>query len=250
MSDFRRDIVAALPLLKARARRLTGSSAAADDLVQDTIERALVNEARYTPDTNLQAWLLTIMRNHHIGAAMRAARMVPADPQSATFTGLAVAPSQDQVVLLREIVAAIDRMRPDHRAAIHMAVAGLRMDEVAMAQGTAEGTAKSRLARARTHLIDTFFPQPGDARMPRPVKLAPLYAWPIDRTKPIAQQMAGALAKIAAAHGSCADRQLLAVGFTGAEIARHGAQARTLAIKLRPDLADERDRQFAAARSA
>ena len=73
----------------------------------------------------------------------------------------------------------------------------------------------------------------------------PLYAWPINRQAPVAPQMAGAMAKIAAEHGSCADHQLFRIGFTGAEIARHGSEARKLAVKLRPDLAHARDEQHA-----
>src|SRR3954453_14971280 len=66
-ASFRAGVVAMLPRLRAYARGITagrpaGDSSLADDVVQDTVLLALRAEARFTPGTNLGAWLLTILR--------------------------------------------------------------------------------------------------------------------------------------------------------------------------------------------
>ena len=61
--DPRDELVDHLPALRAFAMSLTRNSAMADDLVQDTIEKAWKNIKSFTPGTNLRAWLFTIQRN-------------------------------------------------------------------------------------------------------------------------------------------------------------------------------------------
>jgi RNA polymerase sigma-70 factor (ECF subfamily) len=63
IDGFAGDLLAQLPALQGRAMRLEHDPAEADDLVQDTIERALRSWRQYQPGTNLRAWLLTIMQN-------------------------------------------------------------------------------------------------------------------------------------------------------------------------------------------
>src|SRR5262245_37487106 len=70
-ADFRTGIIECLPHLRAFARALTGSRERADDLVQDTIVRALAAWQRFEPGTNLRAWLLTILRNQRISQLRR-----------------------------------------------------------------------------------------------------------------------------------------------------------------------------------
>ena len=59
-------IVELIPRLRRYARALSGDRAAADDLVQDTLERAWVKLHLYRPGTNLRAWLFTVMHNGHV----------------------------------------------------------------------------------------------------------------------------------------------------------------------------------------
>ncbi len=63
LDGFAADLLAQLPSLQARAIRLEHNATEADDLVQDTMERALRSWRQYQPGTNLRAWLLTIMQN-------------------------------------------------------------------------------------------------------------------------------------------------------------------------------------------
>ena len=61
-----------IPALRRFARALVGHPERADDLVQDTLERALTRLDSYTPGTNMRAWLFTILRNAHINELRRA----------------------------------------------------------------------------------------------------------------------------------------------------------------------------------
>src|SRR3981081_4220896 len=73
MSDAAQ-IVELIPRLRRYARALIGDRAAADDLVQDTLERAWVKLHLYRPGTNLRAWLFTVMHNVHVNK-VRATRV-------------------------------------------------------------------------------------------------------------------------------------------------------------------------------
>ena len=63
-ADFRDRLVQYLPHLRAVARSLTGHRDRADDLVNDTVLKALSAESQFVSGTNLKAWLMTILRNH------------------------------------------------------------------------------------------------------------------------------------------------------------------------------------------
>ena len=72
MSEFHRLIEQQIPRLRRYARALTRNRDRADDLVQDTLSRALVKEQFWQPGTNLRAWLFTIMHNQNVNNVRRA----------------------------------------------------------------------------------------------------------------------------------------------------------------------------------
>src|SRR6201993_5543809 len=79
LSEFHRLIEQQIPRLRRYARALTRNRERADDLVQDTLSRALVKEQFWQPGTNLRAWLFTIMHNQNVNnvrLAVRESRMV------------------------------------------------------------------------------------------------------------------------------------------------------------------------------
>ena len=74
MADFASEIVQHLPRLRRYARSLQRNAASADDLVQNTMMRALEKAHLFHHDTNLRGWLVTIMHNEHVNAARRLSR--------------------------------------------------------------------------------------------------------------------------------------------------------------------------------
>ncbi|MGE0722833.1 MAG: sigma-70 family RNA polymerase sigma factor [Alphaproteobacteria bacterium] len=160
--DFRQGLVACVPQLRAFARMLVGARDVADDLVQETVAKALAAEGRFRPGTNLRAWLMTILRNHWI-SEIRARRHLSDQevrPEMSTMKA-----GQLASVELSEIRAAIARLTPDHREVLVMiAGAGLDHAEAAKICGCAIGTIKSRLNRARAalrHQLDAPIPAAG-----------------------------------------------------------------------------------------
>ena len=75
-SSFREDLVAAIPMLRGFARSLSGNRDRADDLVQETLAKAIANRDKYRPGTNLHAWLVTILRNQYYSEGRRRWREV------------------------------------------------------------------------------------------------------------------------------------------------------------------------------
>jgi RNA polymerase sigma-70 factor (ECF subfamily) len=162
--DFRQDLVAHLPHLRAVARGLTGHRDRADDLVNDTILKALSAESQFRPGTHLRAWLMTILRNHYINGLRRnriEAETIGEIPEGALSAG----PNQENVVEFSEVATALMLMSPEHREILVLvSAAGLSYDEAAEVCGCAVGTIKSRLNRARRELRQVLAKAPGSGR--------------------------------------------------------------------------------------
>ncbi len=155
-TDFRSALVTFLPHLRAVARTMTGRRDRADDLVNDTILKALSAESQFQPGTNLKAWLMTILRNHYINGLRRSrieAETIGEIPESAFPTG----PNQENVAEVTEIAAALQLMSVDRREILVLvSAAGLSYEEAADVCGCAVGTIKSRLNRARAELKEVL----------------------------------------------------------------------------------------------
>ncbi len=151
-SDFRTDVVGCLPQLRAFARVLTGNRDRADDLVNDTILRALGAEHQFKPGTNLRAWLFTILRNQHISEFRR--RRLEAGSVDDLPEALLTTPAvQQSMVEFNEVRKLLLQMPVKFREAlILVAGAGLSYEEAAAICECAVGTVKSRVNRARAEL--------------------------------------------------------------------------------------------------
>src|SRR5262245_1951288 len=99
-NEFAEQLWAYRQLLFARAMQMEASRAAADDLVQDTIERALASSDRFKPGTNLRGWLLTIMTHLFIDRRRRSAHetLVPGDKPARLAAPEAPSPSASESV--------------------------------------------------------------------------------------------------------------------------------------------------------
>jgi RNA polymerase sigma-70 factor (ECF subfamily) len=152
--DLRGLLLGAVPSLRAFAISLSGSVDRADDLVQDTLLRALANIHRFEPGTNLNAWLFTILRNLFHSEYRKRKREVE-DGDGAYAARLATPPEQNAHLDFGDLRVALAKLSPDQREAVLLIGAeGFSYDEAAQICGTAVGTIKSRVNRARNRLSD------------------------------------------------------------------------------------------------
>lgn len=151
-SDPRDEIVIHLRDLRAFAMSLARNSAAADDLVQETIVKAWSNFDKFTVGTSLRAWLFTILRNTFFSHRRKVSREV-ADPEGFHAGRLSVLPRHDGTLALREFLVAFDKLSAEHREVLILVGAnGYSYEEAGQMMGVATGTAKSRASRARARL--------------------------------------------------------------------------------------------------
>jgi RNA polymerase sigma-70 factor (ECF subfamily) len=162
LSEFQNGIVEARPILRAFAISLTGSPDRADDLVQDTMLRALSKRELFQPGTNLNAWLFTILRNSCYTEHRKRIHEV-ADRDGAYAAQLAIAPAQIDGLNLQDLQNALPKIAPDQLEALLLVGAhGLSYEEAARACGIPVGTIKSRVNRARLRLAELLGYAPGD----------------------------------------------------------------------------------------
>jgi RNA polymerase sigma-70 factor (ECF subfamily) len=147
-------IVELIPRLRRYARALAGDRAAADDLVQDTLERAWAKLHLYRRGTDLRAWLFTVMHNVYVNQ-LRAAR--PVAQLDEDMPELSQPGRESDGLELRDLDLAIRRLPPDQREVLLLVVLeDMSYDEAAGALGIPIGTVMSRLARAREKLRAMF----------------------------------------------------------------------------------------------
>ncbi len=171
--DFKTELLALIPFLRAFARSLCGSQDGADDLAQETLVKAWQSRSTFAPGTNLKAWLFTILRNQFYSDRRRAWRQTPWDQDAAErLPGT----SQDQTwsADLSDTARALRQLPDEQREALILVGAGgFSYADAATICHCAVGTVKSRVARARKALIEilegqdslspTQRPEQGDA---------------------------------------------------------------------------------------
>ena len=147
--------------LRRYAHFLTRTTDQADDLVQDCIMRALSRSHLYRPDTNLRAWLFTIMRNIFITQSRKAAHRRNYANECMAMSSDATAPNQFHAVALKESLELVETLPTRERQAILMlGVFEMTYIEAAQHSGIKVGTMKSRASRGRAHL--RVLSQPGN----------------------------------------------------------------------------------------
>ncbi|MEA3534039.1 MULTISPECIES: RNA polymerase sigma factor [unclassified Rhizobium] len=152
--SFKREMLAALPSLRAFAMSLIGRHDRADDLVQDTIMKAWAKQDHFEMGTNMKAWLFTILRNELYSQMRKRGREVQ-DSDGFFTESLAQHPSQYGSLDLQDFKRALNMLPPDQREAIILVGAsGFSYEEAAEICGCALGTIKSRVNRARQRLSD------------------------------------------------------------------------------------------------
>ena len=144
-------IVAEIPRLRRYARALTGRSDAADDLIQDTLERALEKWRFWQRERELRPWLFSIMHNLHVDARRRDGRVEYRDDTEIP-TPVQRAEQADRLEV-RDLERALAQLPVEQREVLLLvALEELPYADVARALGIPQGTVMSRLARARGRL--------------------------------------------------------------------------------------------------
>lgn len=145
-------LVRHLPTLRRFAANLCRNRADADDLIQDCLVGALRNAHQFTPGTNLQAWLVTIMRNQFYSQHRKAGRFIN-DPDGLCAERTVGSDGPAEAYEAREAIAILlTEVRREHADAIVSAAMGASLADMAARFGVPEGTIKSRISRGRRHL--------------------------------------------------------------------------------------------------
>lgn len=152
MEEFSTQVVQHIPRLRRYARALTGERIAADDLVQDTLERAWSKLHLWRLGSDMRAWLFTIMHNVFINQlrGRSAERTVSMEDDMAELPDHG---RQADGLEIRDLDAALRRL-PDEQREVLLLVGleQLSYGETAKALGIPIGTVMSRLSRARARL--------------------------------------------------------------------------------------------------
>ena len=152
--DPKEELVEHLQALRAFALSLARNSAVADDMVQDTVEKAWRNFDKFQPGTNMRAWLFTILRNTYFSHTRKIKREV-ADPTGFFVEQMSEKPAHDGQLQLEEFRRAFQSLPDVQREALTLVGAGgFSYEEAADMCGCAVGTIKSRANRARRRLIE------------------------------------------------------------------------------------------------
>ena len=151
----RQALVALLPRLRRFARVLTGNLADADDVVQASLEKAMLNWDQWQPGSRLDSWMFRIARNTWIDDRRRAHNRAGHDDISALIDlagddGVALVEAGDEA---RKIRAAVDRLPPEQRDVVALVVLEeMSYRDAAEALEVPIGTVMSRLSRAKAAL--------------------------------------------------------------------------------------------------
>ena len=156
-------LVELIPRLRRYARALVGDRATADDLVQDTLERAWAKLHLYRRGTDLRAWLFTVMHNVHVNR-VRASRVT--DTLEDEMPELAQRAPQGDALLVRDLDRGISRLPAEQRAVLLLVtLEEMSYEQVARTLGIPIGTVMSRLSRARDKLRAMMLGQPVAAKL-------------------------------------------------------------------------------------
>lgn len=154
VADPRDEILEHIGALRAFARSLCRDATLADDLVQDTMVKAITNFDKFEQGTNMRAWLFTILRNTFYSNRRKAGREI-SDTEGTMTDQLSVKPDHDGRLQYAEFTRAFARLSPEQREVlILVGASGFSYEEAAEMCGVAVGTIKSRTNRARKQLAE------------------------------------------------------------------------------------------------
>jgi len=178
MTEFNGLVERELPRLRRYARALTRSADRADDLVQETLLRAISKSHLWQTGTDIRAWLFTIMHNHYVNMVRRAMRdeaTVDIEQMSSSLVAVTDPTASSQ---LRELDQALARLPGEQREVILLVgLEGMSYETAANVLSVPVGTVRSRLSRGRDALRRLMgLPEKAERAVPAPREAAPLAA--------------------------------------------------------------------------
>lgn len=184
--SLRDQIVACLPNLRAFARTIANNPARADDLVQDTIVKALANLDSFQAGTNLVAWLFTILRNHYY-TELRNRRREVEDVDGVHAARLVSQPGQIANLEYLDFQSALAELTDEQREALVLVGgSGFSYEQAAEICECAVGTIKSRVNRARARLSELL-----DHDAPKSIEAETVADQPCPKETKMAGRMTG-----------------------------------------------------------
>ena len=153
MHDFRGLLEQEIPRLRRYARALTHRVDRADDLVQDTLVRAIAKHHFWQPGTNLRAWLFTLMHNQNVNFVRRSVRESAAVELGDAWPLPTAVNDPSWRLPLRDLDRALARLPEQQRQVLLLVgLEGFPYDDAATILDVPVGTIRSRLSRARRSL--------------------------------------------------------------------------------------------------
>jgi RNA polymerase sigma-70 factor (ECF subfamily) len=152
--DLKSNIAAEIPYLRRCALALAHDPDAADDLVQDCLERALLKRHLWLGKGHIRSWLYRVLHNVHVNERKHPQGRYLSTISHDEIAARASKPArQDQHMECRDLATALDRLPAEQRDAIVLiAVEGRAYEEAAGMLGVPVGTVRSRLSRGRETL--------------------------------------------------------------------------------------------------
>jgi RNA polymerase sigma-70 factor (ECF subfamily) len=150
---FRQQLLGAIPRLRRYARSLVYDTSAADDLVQNTLERALNHWRQFDPQRDIVLWLLAIAHNAYLDGLRRDKHLDVIAPERVNEALDRERRHEPDIGLQLDLSAALARLVPDQRSALMLVIVEqLSYAEAAEVLRVPEGTVMSRVSRARAVL--------------------------------------------------------------------------------------------------
>src|SRR6202047_1981891 len=180
MTEFNGLVERELPRLRRYARALTRSADRADDLVQETLLRAISKSHLWQTGTDIRTWLFTIMHNHYVNMVRRAMRgeaTVDIEQMSSSLIAITDPTASSQ---LRELEQSLGRLPGEQREVILLVgLEGMSYETAAKILSVPVGTVRSRLSRGRDALRRLMgLPEKAARAVEAPSGAAPLAASP------------------------------------------------------------------------
>lgn len=155
--SFDRELTSLEPVLRRYAYSLTLNMEDAKDLVQETFVKALSNEDKFDAQTNIKAWLYTILKNTFINNYRRRSRsetIFTSEVKDFVLNSKPALSNPESDMNFKDLTVLVNSLEPEFRIPFQMHDGGYKYQEIADELGLQLGTVKSRIHFSRRKLID------------------------------------------------------------------------------------------------